>query len=156
MNAVANTIDVERSSADVFEYAVDPSRFSEWQTGLLEGRLDRDAAVGARCISTRKIGGKPRKVTSEITAYDPPHHWADRGLDGPIRGIVSVDVRPLDETDTRCSVTISVDFEGHGIGKVLVPLIVRRRAAQEMPSNMRRLKERLERSAFEQSPSPPE
>ena len=36
------------------------------------------------------------------------------------------------------------DFTGHGIGKLLVPLIVRRQAASEMPENMRRLKQRLE------------
>lgn len=34
--------------------------------------------------------------------------------------------------------------EGHGIGKLLVPPIVRRQAAQEMPANCQRLKERLE------------
>jgi hypothetical protein len=37
-----------------------------------------------------------------------------------------------------------VDFTGHGIGKVLVPLVVRRQAARENPENMRRLKQRLE------------
>ena len=39
---------------------------------------------------------------------------------------------------------IEVDFTGHGIGKLLVPLIVRRQAASEMPENMKRLKQRLE------------
>jgi hypothetical protein len=41
-------------------------------------------------------------------------------------------------------VTIELDFEGHGIGKLLVPLVVRRQARAEMPTNMRSLKERLE------------
>jgi hypothetical protein len=41
-------------------------------------------------------------------------------------------------------VTISLDFEGHGIGKLLVPLMVRRQAQSEMPENMRRLKEQIE------------
>ena len=40
--------------------------------------------------------------------------------------------------------TIELDFAGHGIGRLLVPLVVRRQAAGEMPENMRRLKERLE------------
>ena len=43
--------------------------------------------------------------------------------------------------------TIEVDFEGHGIGKLLVPLVVRRQAAKEMPTNLQTLKERLEGSA---------
>ncbi|MGH3626643.1 MAG: SRPBCC family protein, partial [Mycobacteriales bacterium] len=66
------------------------------------------------------------------------------GLDGPIRGMVEVNVETLDG-GTRCRVTIALDFEGHGIGKLLVPLMVRRQAESEMPANMRRLKERIEK-----------
>jgi len=38
-------------------------------------------------------------------------------------------------------------FEGHGIGKLLVPLVVEREARKEMPVNLSALKERLERGA---------
>jgi hypothetical protein len=44
-------------------------------------------------------------------------------------------------------VIINLDFTGHGIGQLLVPLLVRRQAAREMPENMRRLKQRLEAKA---------
>jgi hypothetical protein len=44
-------------------------------------------------------------------------------------------------------VSIAVDFAGHGIGKLLVPLVVRREAHKEMPANLARLKERLEQQA---------
>jgi hypothetical protein len=40
-----------------------------------------------------------------------------------------------------------VDFTGHGIGKLLVPLVVRREARKEMPANLARLKDRLEEGA---------
>ncbi len=43
--------------------------------------------------------------------------------------------------------TIELDFEGHGIGKLLVPLIVRRQAQKEVPRNQQKLKERLEKGA---------
>ena len=43
--------------------------------------------------------------------------------------------------------TIDLDFEGHGIGKLLVPLVVRRQAQKELPTNLRNLKERLESGA---------
>ena len=89
------------------------------------------------------LGGREREVTTKITEYDPPRRWADRGIDGPIRAMVAVTVEPLaDSTGSR--LTIDLDFTGHGIGKVLVPLVVRRQAAREMPENMRRLKQRLE------------
>jgi hypothetical protein len=44
-------------------------------------------------------------------------------------------------------VTIELDFDGHGLGKLLVPLVVRRQAAGEMPKNMQNLKRRLEAGA---------
>jgi hypothetical protein len=66
-----------------------------------------------------------------------------RGVDGPIRAIVDVTVDSL--TARRSRLTIAVDFEGHGIGKLLVPLVVRREARKEMPANLATLKQRLER-----------
>jgi hypothetical protein len=35
-------------------------------------------------------------MTTRITEYDPPHRWADRGIDGPIRAIVAVTVERLE------------------------------------------------------------
>lgn len=68
------------------------------------------------------------------------------GVDGPIRAVVNVSVDPLD-SGHRSRVTIAVDFEGHGIGKVLVPLAVRPpQARKEMPSNLAALQQRLEAS----------
>jgi hypothetical protein len=44
-------------------------------------------------------------------------------------------------------VTIEFDFEGHGLGKLLVPLVVRKQAQKEVPRNQQNLKQRLERGA---------
>jgi hypothetical protein len=79
-----------------------------------------------------------RPATSELVHTDPPRTWGVRGLDGPIRAAVDVVVQPV--TDARSQLTSSVDFSGHGIGKVLVPLVVRRQARKEMPGNLAALK----------------
>ena len=49
-------------------------------------------------------------------------------------------------TGSRARLTISVDFTGYGIGKILVPLVVRREARKEMPDNMAALKRLIETS----------
>ena len=49
-------------------------------------------------------------------------------------------------SDTSAVITIAVDFVGHGIGWLLVPLVVRREAEREMPVNMSTPKQRLEAS----------
>jgi hypothetical protein len=85
-------------------------------------------------------------MTSEITEINPPRSWAVRGIDGPVRGMVKGTVEPLDDGG-RLRVTIELDFEGHGIGKLLVPLVVRRQTRQQMPTNMRNPKQRLEGEA---------
>jgi hypothetical protein len=56
----------------------------------------------------------------------------------------TVTVEPAGEGRSR--VTIEIDFEGHGIGKLLVPL-VRRDARKHIPPDQQRLKQRLESSA---------
>lgn len=144
MAPTVSTIEVDRPPGVAFAFVTDPSKFPQWQLAVVVGALDRDpAGVGAVCATSRKIGGAVREIHSRITEYDPPRRWADHGIDGPIRGIVTVDVESLD-VDTRSRITIRVDFEGHGIGKLLVPLVVRRQAAAEMPGNMLRLKQALE------------
>jgi uncharacterized protein YndB with AHSA1/START domain len=144
MSPIIATVDVDRPAAEVFAYATDPTRFSEWQAGVVDGHLDQDGPpqVGATCVTTRRIGGADRSATSELTHLDPPRTWGVRGIDGPIRATVDLTVAPLAET--RCRLTIAVDFEGHGIGRVLVPLLVRREAQKEMPTNVANLKRHIE------------
>ena len=93
-------------------------------------------------MTTRRIGGANRVVTSELTHIDAPRTWGVRGIDGPVRATVDVTVEPLTETSSR--LTIAVDFDGHGIGRLLVLLIVRRQAQKEMPANVEALKRRVE------------
>jgi hypothetical protein len=144
MVAIVTTIEIDRPAGDVFAYATDPTRFHEWQQGVVEGRLEQpdNPAVGTRCFTTRRIGGANRASTSEISNLDPPRTWGVRGLDGPIRASVDLSVDAV--TADRSRLRIAVDFAGHGVGKVLVPLFVRREAAKEMPANLAALKQRME------------
>ena len=143
MPPIVTSAEVDRPAPEVFAYATDPSRFREWQQGVVEGHMDSQVpAIGAKCVTTRRIGGANRPSTSELVHYDPPRTWGVRGIDGPIRAAVDVSVEPL--TDSRSRLTISVDFVGHGVGKILVPLMVRREARKEMPDNMKALKQKIE------------
>jgi uncharacterized protein YndB with AHSA1/START domain len=148
MPPIVTSAEISRPAADVFAYATDPARFSEWQKGVVGGHMDvpgggnKPPAVGAKCMTTRRIGGADRSSTSELVHIDPPRSWGVRGTDGPIRATVDVLVEPV--SDSRSRLTISVDFTGHGIGKILVPLVVRREARKEMPDNVAALKQRME------------
>lgn len=144
MGATTASIDVDRPAEDVFAYATDPGRFVEWQQAVIGGAMDPpgDPSVGARFRTTRRVGPMKRPFTSEIVHLDAPTSWRVRGIDGPIRASVEVEVAPLSEQQAR--LTISITFEGHGIGKVLVPLAVEPGVPKEMARDLAALKQRLE------------
>jgi uncharacterized protein YndB with AHSA1/START domain len=88
---IISSTEVARPPEEVFAYVIDPSTMSEWQQGVVRGHLDTPTTtVGSRCTTVRKIGGREREVSTEITEYDPPRRWADRGVEGPIRAVVKV------------------------------------------------------------------
>jgi Polyketide cyclase / dehydrase and lipid transport len=99
--------------------------------------------VGSRVVVTRRVGRRERAMTAELAELNPPSTWGVRGIDGPVRGNVKGTIEPLDD-GARSRVTIELAFEGHGIGKLLVPIVVRRQAQKEVPRNQQKLKERLE------------
>jgi hypothetical protein len=146
MPAIVTSTEVGRPADEVFAYATDPSRFVEWQGGVTGGHMEaaegREPQIGDVCVTTRRIGGAERAAESRLVAFDPPRAWAVHGTNGPIRALVDLTVVPLSEDRSR--LTISVDFQGHGIGRILVPLMVRREAAKEMPVNLATLKSNLE------------
>jgi uncharacterized protein YndB with AHSA1/START domain len=148
MAPIVSSVEISRRPEDVFSYVTDPSRLAEWQESLVGARMESSGptAVGSKVITTRRVGRRERDMTMEMTEISPPRSWVARGIDGPIRGIVKGTVEPLDD-GARSRVTIELDFEGHGIGMLLVPLIVRRQAKDELPRNAQNLKERLEGAA---------
>jgi uncharacterized protein YndB with AHSA1/START domain len=146
MSPIVSTIEIARPPDEVFSYVTDPLRFAEWQDDVVSVRVEegRPLDVGSRFVQTRRIGRADRTMTTEITANNPPRNWAAHGVDGPVRPLVAVTVEPLGG-NTRSRVTFALDFDGPGIGKLLVPLVVRRIAAKGAPMSYRNLKERLER-----------
>ena len=144
MAPIESSIDIARTPDEVFAYVADPSRFAEWQHDVV--RVDVESVgppgLGARFTTTRRIGGVERTMTQEVTELSPPMSWAVHGVDGPIRPSARVTVTPLDG-GTRSRVVFALDFEGHGIGRPLVPA-VRRQAQRAAPVSYRNLKQRLE------------
>jgi len=145
---IVTSTEIARPPEAVFRYVTDPSRLPEWQESVVSARVEESGppGVGSRVVQTRRMGRREQTMTSEITDISPPESWAVRGVDGPVRGMVKGTVQPVGDGD-RSRVTIELDFEGHGIGKLLVPLVARRQARQQMPTNMEKLRERLEAGA---------
>jgi uncharacterized protein YndB with AHSA1/START domain len=141
---IVSSIEIARPPDEVFSYVTDPSHFAEWQHDVVSVRIEGGGPqrVGSKFTTTRRIGGVERTMTQEITEINPPRSWAAHGVAGLIRPNANITVEPLNDS-TRSRVTFALDFEGHGIGVPLVP-VIRRMAAKGAPTSYRNLKERLE------------
>ena len=146
MASITHSIEIGRRPEEVFAYLDQLERHGEWQTQIVGVKVETEGPtrVGSRATDTRKVPGGKRDVTYEITAHEPPRRAAFRGVNGPIRPVGTVTVEPAG--DGRSRLTLELDFEGHGLGKLMLPL-VRRDARKQVPADHQRLKERLESGA---------
>jgi uncharacterized protein YndB with AHSA1/START domain len=146
MASIVQSVEIARSPEDVFAYLDQLDRHGEWQNEIVSVKVDTEGPVrvGTRVTEVRKVPGGKREISYEITDHDPPRTSSFRGVNGPIRVIGTATVEPAGEGRSR--LTIDLDFEGRGFGKLLVP-IVRRDARKRVPVNHAKLKERLESGA---------
>ena len=130
------SIDIDRPAEQVYAYVTDPTQFHEWQQGVVSGGLKEpgpaaSAPTARWCAASAAPTDPPHRCDQARPTHDLGRARHRRTDPRPGRG------RPFRPSMRPASrVTIDVDFEGHGIGKVLVPLVVRRQAAKEMPANL--------------------
>src|ERR1700756_4100765 len=88
MAPIVTSAEIGRPDAEVFACATDPTRFSQWQKGVVDGHMDGPAdgtgtpAAGATCVTTRRIGG----ATLWVPNIPSPHAtWAYSWIRPPSR-----------------------------------------------------------------------
>jgi uncharacterized protein YndB with AHSA1/START domain len=145
---IVHSVEINRRPEDVFAYVTDPTHFTEWQDAVVSARRNETDPIrqGSKLTMTRRMGKREQTMTSELTEYSPPRSYAFRVIDGPVRAFGKGRFEPLDD-GARTRFSFELDFEGHGIGKLLVPLVVRRQAEKELPQSHENLKQRLESGA---------
>jgi len=145
MDEITSSIDISRTPEDVFAYATDFAQFGHWQDSVASVTHEGPVRVGSEAIVTRRVGPRLVRSTEKLTKLSPPSSWEVRGDGGvPVTAIAKGKIEPLDR-GSRSRVTLILGFEGHGIGKLLIPLVVRRQARKQLPQNTAKLKEVLER-----------
>ena len=144
MAPIISTIDIARTPEDVYEYVSDPTRFPEWQDDVVDARTSgpHPLGVGSRFTTVGRIGGVERTLLQVITKTSPPTDWAAHSIDGPIRADATISIEPLGDS-SRSRVTFALEFDGHGIGVALLPL-VRRQARKGASRSYVNLKQLLE------------
>jgi len=145
MTPIVVSIDINRPPAEVFAYATDPSHFPEWQRDVAStdtGGADPHV-VGSRFRTTRQFAGMKQTLTQQVTEVSSPTRWVAEGIDGVIRPKAALSVEPLRD-GAASRVTFSVTYQAGGLGRAIMPLVLRQ-TEKGAPLSFKRLKEQLER-----------
>jgi uncharacterized protein YndB with AHSA1/START domain len=146
MAEIVATIEISRPPEDVFAYAADPTHHPEWIETVVSARHEKvgPLTVGSKVLAIRRVGPWTVKYAEEMTEFQPPRTWANHGVGRiPVIAYARGLIEPLDG-GTRSRLTIGCEFRGHGIGKLLAPILARR-LTKLLPKDQQKLKEVLER-----------
>jgi uncharacterized protein YndB with AHSA1/START domain len=145
MKVIKSSTQIARAPREVFDYVSDAARLHEWQPSVQEAGVEPPGVrqVGMRGFEVRNVPGGRQKIRWEVTECEPGSRWAIEGIEGPVRAHVVISLTPSDGTGTL--VEYRIQFEGHGIGK-LIGLMATRGARTEVPASLALLKQRLESS----------
>jgi uncharacterized protein YndB with AHSA1/START domain len=87
-------IEIDRAPEAVFARLTDVDRLPEWQASAVSAEAESILAEGTRIRETRRFLGREFRVVHEVTAYDPPHRFGLRSVEGPIPLSVSHTLEP--------------------------------------------------------------
>jgi hypothetical protein len=155
MTRLQHSVTIERPIADVWDYVVDARNDPAWFTNVVAvGRGgDEPAAVGVEVEQTVKLApGLRRPIRFVVTEHEPTTRSAVRITRGPIAGVGSYDLEPVDGA-TR--LTLTLEAEARGLLKLAEPVLARlaRRDLATSCGNLKRLLEAGRRNGS-RTPSP--
>ncbi|GAB1641611.1 SRPBCC family protein [Krasilnikovia sp. MM14-A1259] len=141
---VVTEIVIERPSAEVAEYAGDPSHATEWYANIdsIEWRTAPPVQVGSTMDFVARFLGRRLAYTYEVIDLVPGQRLVMRTAQGPFPMETSYTWQPIDAGRTR--MTLRNRGEPAGFGKITAPVMAAamRRANHK---DLVRLKQILER-----------
>jgi uncharacterized protein YndB with AHSA1/START domain len=87
-------IEIDRPPEAVFALLTDVARLPEWQASALSAEAEGALAEGTRIREARRFLGREFRIVQEVTAYDPPHRFELRSVEGPLPLRVSHTLEP--------------------------------------------------------------
>ena len=138
----ANTVIIQRSPHEVFEYLAHFENVPEWNYAIVETRKTSEGPVevGTKYRQTRSLPS-PSEEAFQITEFAPDRRLAIRGDLGPFEGTLTYE---LESVPDGTKVTSNADLQAHGLLKVAAPL-ASGRVGSAVAANLQKLKEILER-----------
>jgi uncharacterized protein YndB with AHSA1/START domain len=112
MPSAKRDVVIHRQADQVFAFFTDPANDRRWRTHVKEIAAEGPIAAGARIHQVVKgPGGGGILADIEVTAHEPPTHYAFRVTTGPVRPVGEFTFTP-DGDDTTVSFSLSADLTG--------------------------------------------
>ena len=119
---IRNTVTIEKSVEEVFDYAAQFDRHPEWQEQLKSSTADGPPGVGATGTGMRQIGPRVHTTQWRMSAYERPTILGWEILSGPMRPVGTMRFS-ADGASTR--VDFAMAMHPRGLMKLIGPLIER-------------------------------
>jgi hypothetical protein len=123
MPEATNSIEIRRSTAEVFAFLADGENDRRWRSGVLD--IHRKLGQGKGAVYEQGVKGPfGRRVAAdyEITGYEPDRLIAFRATAGPVRPEGSYELQTV-ENGTR--VTFSLRCSPTGLSRLMTPMIAK-------------------------------
>jgi hypothetical protein len=144
MFTVTASVEISRSTVEVFAFAGDYRNDPAWRTGVTEMIVEggTSPAVGARTRETMKVLGRTAITVVEITEFSDTR-TSFRSISGPVQCEGS---RQFASTSSGTRMTYSLTLDPKGFQKLLEPLLAML-FRKQVDADLRRLKRILETGA---------
>ena len=144
MAATVESVEISRRPQDVFTYVLEPLYYSEWDESVISAHREDPSplTVGSKTTVLHRMGPWKVPTSEELIELDPPRQFTNRGVSGPLAGVARCTVEPL-SGGRRSRVTIALEIEARGVGKLLIPL-ARSRGRRALRKQLKKLKEILD------------
>lgn len=129
MISVESSVEIQRTSAEVFAFVSDQTNSPRWQRGLAEVRRTTAGppGVGTEHIFTRRFAGHALSARNKYTAFEEGSGFTFEIPDGWLSGSVSQKIEPTGKASSRLITSMRLNPSGPAaLGSALLAHILTR------------------------------
>ena len=138
---------INRPIEEVFAYVTDVSNSApQWETGILEVEQTSEGPIGAGTTfqGVKRILGRRREWTLEVTEYEPSRKWRHKITSGG-RTLVE-ETLTFEAVERGIRLTVASELKMGGFFRLASPIVVRK-MQKEVEGDLANLKNILEAQA---------
>jgi len=86
MKRLETSVEIKRSTSDIYSFLIEPSNLPKWAPGYLSGEWisEKPIQIGSRQKRTTNFGGREQESFHEITRFEKGKLFALRTKSGPL------------------------------------------------------------------------